>query len=453
MRPHVVASGSPAGVRTVSAREGFDVSLLKRGDIWHYDFWFQGLRYAASTRQTARSDANACEQEVKRKLRRQLAGLEGPPAAEAPRFQDWAEVHFRERRQHMTRPEFLEHNLRTVLRFWGARPKDDTTLADPYHDLRLHHPIRDPIWIERFEAWMRGRGSSPQTRNHYRSVLRGLYKTALLPAYRAASGVTVNPFRDVPRDTVVERTVTISIEDLRSWLKNASYHVRLAVAIAALAPKLRLANVLALTWHEHIDPDFRFITVHHHKTSRTLRRPHVVPISEQLRVILRDARQRTHTYVVEYRQRPVKSVRGGLQLAAERAGLPYGRAVDGATFHTLRHTAASLLAELGEPEAIRKEVMGHRDITTTQRYTHLRPVHEIPAHERLADAVPIADLVTATRKRASGKGVGTFDGTHSGPLEETRGKTGPDRRLATRATGRLCNDCRSRDGASETGKP
>ena len=42
----------------------------------------------------------------------------------------------------------------------------------------------------------------------------------------------------------------------------------------------------------------------------------------------------------------------------------------------------------------------------TERYTHLRPVHEIPAHERLADAVPIADLVTAPRKRASGKGAG-----------------------------------------------
>jgi hypothetical protein len=47
---------------------------------------------------------------------------------------------------------------------------------------------------------MRDRGSSPQTRNHYRSVLRGLYKTALLPAYRTASGVTLNPFRDVPRE-------------------------------------------------------------------------------------------------------------------------------------------------------------------------------------------------------------------------------------------------------------
>ena len=41
---------------------------------------------------------------------------------------------------------------------------------------------------------------------------------------------------DVVRETVVERTMTISLEDLRSWLKHASYHVRLAVAIAALAP-------------------------------------------------------------------------------------------------------------------------------------------------------------------------------------------------------------------------
>jgi integrase len=270
--------------------------------------------------------------------------------------------------------------------------------------------IRNAVWIERFEAWMRSRGSSPQTRNHYRSVLRGLYKTALLPAYRAASGVTVNPFRDIPRETVVERTVTISLADLRGWLTQASYHVRLAVAIAALAPKLRLANVLALTWQEHLDADLRFITVRRHKTSKTLRRPQVVPISEQLRVILRDARQRTHTHVIEYRHRPVKSIRDGLQLAVERAGLPFGRAAGGATFHTLRHTAASLLAELGEPEAIRKEVMGHRDIATTQRYTHLRPVHEIPAHERLADAVPIADLVTVSRKRAPRKDARTDGG-------------------------------------------
>jgi hypothetical protein len=125
-----------------------------------------------------------------------------------------------------------------------------------------------------------------------------------MPASQTVSGVTLNPFRDVPREAVVERMVTISLEDLRSWLRNASYHIRLAVAIAALAPKLRLANVLALTWNEHIDPDLRYITVHRHKTVATLRRPQVVPISDQLRLILKDARQRTGTYVVEYRGGP-----------------------------------------------------------------------------------------------------------------------------------------------------
>jgi cytochrome c553 len=90
-----------------------------------------------------------------------------------------------------------------ILRFWGAKPKGDVKPDDPYHDLRLHDPIRDPVWIERFEAWMRGRGSSPQTRNHYRSVLRGMYKTALLPAYRTVSGVALNPFRDLRRESVV----------------------------------------------------------------------------------------------------------------------------------------------------------------------------------------------------------------------------------------------------------
>src|SRR6185436_17051762 len=188
-----------------------------------------------------------------------------------------------------------------------------------------------------------------------------------------------------------------------------------------------LASVLALTWSEHIDAEFHYISVRRHKTATKVKRPQVVPISEQLRTILHDARLRTHNYVVEYRQRPIKSIRGGLQEAAKRAGIAYGREGDGVTFHTLRHTAASLLAELGESEAIRKEVMGHRDIATTQRYTHLRPVHEIPAHERLADAVPIADLVTAARKRASGKGVGKSVGTLTESLGQTPTKTWPDR--------------------------
>ena len=66
--------------------------------------------------------------------------------------------------------------------------------------------------------------------------------------------------------------------------------------------------------------------------------------------------------------------------------------------------------------------MGHRNIATTQKYTHLRPMHEMPAHERLADAMPISDLVP--RKRAAGKGVGKSVGTLSDTDGETQAKTG-----------------------------
>jgi hypothetical protein len=70
----------------------------------------------------------------------------------------------------------------------------------------------------------------------------------------------------------MERTVTVTVEELREWLAAASCHIRLAVAIAALAPKLRLASVLALTWSENIDADFRFISVRRHKTVTRVQR-------------------------------------------------------------------------------------------------------------------------------------------------------------------------------------
>jgi hypothetical protein len=45
--------------------------------------------------------------------------------------------------------------------------------------------------------------------------------------------------------------------------------------------------------------------------------------------------------------------------------------------------------------------MGHKEIRTTQIYTHLRPVHQIKPLEQLSPATPLSDLlpiVLARRK-------------------------------------------------------
>ena len=108
-----------------------------------------------------------------------------------------------------------------------------------------------------------------------------------------------------------------------------------------------------------------------------------------------------HGRRVTYHQRPVRTIRGGLRGACETAGVPYGRARDdGATFHALRHTAATILAELDVAEKKRQAVMGHAHLATTQHYTHLRPVHEVAPLELLSTALPVEDLVTVAWTRA-----------------------------------------------------
>jgi integrase len=46
------------------------------------------------------------------------------------------------------------------------------------------------------------------------------------------------------------------------------------------------------------------------------------------------------------------------------------------TFHTLRHTFASWLAIQGESLITIKELLGHKSMAMTERYSHLTPDHK-----------------------------------------------------------------------------
>lgn len=367
---------------------------------YRFDFRLHGRRQTSPRGFPTKREAADAEAARRRQIRRQVAGLEPLDAPVAPAIQDWAEVYvdFLERRQRVRHLASIEHVLRVVLRFWGRRPDRELEPheAGPYHDYRLSDPITDPSLITRFEDWMIKRKIAAATRNRYRTAMSRLYAVAMLPEFRAATTVTMNPFRAVLRDRERGRTVTLSLEQLRAVLTHASPHLRLAVAIAALAPKLRLGSILALRWSD-VDLETRTIVVQEHKTVGRTGRPQVAPISSQLAGILQAARStRTTAWVVAYRGGPVKTIDTGLKAACQAAGVPYGLRTGGATFHTIRHSMASTLARLGVPEHIRKNIMGHETITTTQKYTHLVPEDERAELERLAAAVPLTDLVVGT---------------------------------------------------------
>lgn len=77
------------------------------------------------------------------------------------------------------------------------------------------------------------------------------------------------------------------------------------------------------------------------------------------------------------------------------AGLPPARV------HVLRHTAATLLLELGEQVEVVQEVLGHRDPRTTRGYQEVRPGLTRRAADRMETILgaPVADLDERRRRR------------------------------------------------------
>lgn len=372
------------------------------GTSFRYDFFYKGRRYSGSTDQVTKDDANLVESEIKKRLRQQAWGIAPVERQQTPTFSEWAEHYWKAQNARLTRPEILKRTVRMVLAFWGKRPRLKPVKGAPYHDLRLADPIIDPMWIERFEQWMTKRGISGSTKNTYRSALSGMYRLAMRPRWRAVTNITSNPMSGTERDPVRSRKVTVTPEQLQAWMAAAPVHVRLTMAIAALAPKLRKSSILALRWDKNIDPDLSFITVYDHKTIRSSGAPQVVPIDPQLRAILepfqKDAKRRRQKHVITFRGQPVKDIKRALKTSAESdaVGLTYGQ--EHVTFHTIRHTMATMLAELGIGDDLRRTVMGHSDVRTTQGYTHLRPIHEREPLAALSAKMALVGIVQGPRQ-------------------------------------------------------
>jgi integrase len=404
---------------------------------WTYDFWYNGHRYKGNTFQEEKDNAKLVEAQKLLQLRKQRGGIAEP--GPSPAIAAWAGVyltHCEQLQKRTGRPKRLdriEEQLRVVLRFFGTKPLEADDPLQPlegeeaaFHDLTLQDLVDEPDWLVKFDAWIDRRNVAGSTRNHYYTTMSRMYAVAMLPQFRKQSGVTSNPFAGIPRSRQVARKVVLTPTLLEAWLRAMSYHTRLAVAIAALAPKLRLQNILMLERGRDVDAGVTRITVHDHKSDLATGEPLIVPVSSQLRTILLQAFERMRpgtTHIVQYRGAPIDSIRGSLKAAARDVGIPYGRYTPGGvTFHTLRHTAATLFARLGVSPWLQRDAMGHQDVTTTEGYTHLDIEEQRPAMEQLSAALPIAAAVIDPPRRAK-RTIKAKSSATPAAVDATRGAT------------------------------
>lgn len=156
-------------------------------------------------------------------------------------------------------------------------------------------------------------------------------------------------------------------EEARRLLECCAPHLR-PIVVFALHTGMRRGEVLGLMWSE-VDLGRAVITLPGSRTKN--KRERTVPLDEVVLKVLQDAeRHRAPNQPRVFHKQdgsPLGEIQTAFRNAVRRAALKDFH------FHDLRHTFASGLAMQGVSQKFIGELLGHRTMAMTDRYTHLSP--------------------------------------------------------------------------------
>jgi integrase len=222
--------------------------------------------------------------------------------------------------------------------------------------------------IEKYKA-ARLEKVTPASVNRELACLKHMYTKAIEWGYiKSNPGKGVKRLKEPPG-----RLRYLKLEEVEALLKVCSDHIR-PIVVTALNTGMRKSEILNLRWQD-VDLKNRKITVVNAKNNES----RVVPINQTLYRGLQDLCQRVKgEYVFSDRNdRPFKDIKKGFSSALKKIGIKDFR------FHDLRHTFGSHLVMQGVDLRTVQQVMGHKDIKMTMRYSHLSPEHVQEAMEKL----------------------------------------------------------------------
>jgi site-specific recombinase XerD len=227
---------------------------------------------------------------------------------------------------------------------------------------------------------------APATVNRYRALISLVFRLGI-----ESGKVKENPARLVKHRQENNARVR--------WL-TPEEEVRLRAAISAMYPDhmpeldlalntgLRLSEMYGLRW-EYVNQSRRVLSIPRSKNGETRH----VPLNGPALAALADFRKRsdgTGPVIRNLQCEPLAAGRHWFEPAIKKAKI---RAF---SWHCLRHTFASRLTMAGVDLRTVQELMGHKSISMTVRYSHLTPKHTLAAVELLARTVLEAPTDTKT---------------------------------------------------------
>ncbi|MCZ6691945.1 MAG: site-specific integrase [Planctomycetota bacterium] len=249
--------------------------------------------------------------------------------------------------------------------------------------------------IERWRAARRKEGASVATINRDISAISRLYKWACSFGYAAS-----NPVERLERYSEAgrEKTLFLDVPEANALIHAADEAFK-PLVVAGFHLGARRGEMLSLRWR-HIGFEKREITFES-ATTKT-RRTRTIPMSPPLQATL-EAQYNSRKVITKDGEGPVFTVPGTGRVYTKhmaRKALPRAlRNCDGIaedkkdqiTFHTIRHSSATILRAAGVDIADIGRILGHSVLATTLRYSHAFSEETRPAIDRLGELLDGTD--------------------------------------------------------------
>jgi integrase len=219
------------------------------------------------------------------------------------------------------------------------------------------------------------RGLSPATLNGDITVLSAAFNAALRQGH-----ISVNPCLAIEpvKDTAGVRKGTFTLGQITALGKSATGDWR-GLILTAFYTGQRLGDCANLRW-DQIDLASKIVRFQPGKTGGEIIMPLNPVLADYLGRLAKSKADETFVFP-SLAQRNISPLSKYFRKIMKRAGIEQrvirerkaesgGRCVNALTFHSLRHTFNSILANAGIPEETRMALTGHTSREMNQRYTH-----------------------------------------------------------------------------------
>ena len=345
------------------------MSILKRNNSWYVDFRFGRKRYRKKSPTNTRAGTEMYEASLRQKLARgePLEEVEEKPKAQIPVLSEFYKTWMTSYSETNNKPSTIiskrsifEHGL---LPYFGNRLLDDIGTKD----------------IEGYKAYKLKEGLKNKTINNHISCLGTCLKIA-------ADWEVINNLPKIKLLKVPPPQTTFLTEDeCKALLSTVGDNIYHDMIFTVLRTGLRLGELIALKWS---DLDFnnqtmkvqRSITVGIEGSTKSNKVRQIPILDTLINVLL--LREKNGEYVFPRDDgSPMSQSQSEKQLKKffYQAGIKKN-----ISWHGLRHTFASHMANNNVNVQVIKELLGHSDIKTTMRYVHI-------AQESLVKAIDVLE--------------------------------------------------------------